>query len=331
MINLALEKRPVDVVAEIAERFDEAELKAAVADGRLAEWLFDRFEDEIADRVKALGGDTGGDDFTERLITALWPDPDSKEAKTARARVVAARARAVEAERQRQEAEAAKAKAEAEARAKKAEAEKLAAVLAAEQERKKAAQAKAEAERPTKKAKLASKEEASASSPAMALLQRVARSEADSHHLREARWFKIQWVNRKMDGWGIGVVFLDRNFREIGVKTSIMVDEYDAQMRPGSIVALGAAPKSAEAKQSRERGAAPRKGAAKRPCQTADATKISVNDEAVDDGEAEESVWFKAATKILADGLSSNPLQMGVRGVRAFADAALDQWWGKKK
>ena len=136
MINLVLEKQSVDDVAEIAERFDEGELKAVVADGRLVEWLIDHIEDEIAERVRALGGDINSDDFTERLITALWPDAEAAEAKKARARVAEARERAAEAERQRQEEEEAKAKADALARVRKAEAEKLAAVLAAERERK---------------------------------------------------------------------------------------------------------------------------------------------------------------------------------------------------
>lgn len=331
MINLALGKRPVDDVAEIAERFDEGELKAVVADGRLVEWLTDRFEDEIAERVKALG-DTGGDDFAERLIAALWPDPESKDAKTARDHVIATRERATEAERQRQEAAAAKAKAEAEKHAKKAEAEKLAAVLAAERERKRAAQAKAEKERRAQKAETGRKEDNSTSSRAMALLQRIARSEADSHHLREARLFKIRWVNRKMDGWGIGVVFLDRNFREIGVKTSIMVDEYDAHMRPGSIVALGAALKPTEAKTTRPRVAAARERAAKAERQRpkAEASEIPAPDEEADDdeepdnGESGGGGWGAAGVGAAIGTFLGGPPGGIVGGV-------VGRWLGKKK
>lgn len=138
MINLVLEKEAIDSVEEIAEHFAEEELKVVVADGRLVEWLSERFEDEIADCVKALGGDTDGEDFTDRLIAALWPDAKAEEAKKARDHVVATRerARAAEAERHRQaQAEAAAVRAEAERRAKEAEAERLA---AAEAERRKA-------------------------------------------------------------------------------------------------------------------------------------------------------------------------------------------------
>ncbi len=246
MINLVLEKKPVDDIAEIAERFDEGELKAAVSDGRLAEWLTERFEDEIAERVKVLGN-IGGDDFTERLIDALWPDADAKEAKTARSRVAAARERAMKEERQRQAAEAAKAKAEEEERLKKAEAAKRAAMLAAEQKRKQAAQAKAEEATHAKKAETRGKVE-KATSRAMALLRELALSEVNAHPLREARRnkllrearrFKIQWVSPRMDGCGIGVVFLDRNCRELGVQASFRVDEYDRHMmQPGRIFEL---------------------------------------------------------------------------------------------
>lgn len=146
MINLVLEKEAIDSVEEIADHFDEKELKTVVADGRLVEWLSERFEDEIADRVKALDRDTDGEDFTDRLIAALWPDAKAEEAKKARGHVVATRerARAAEAERHRQaQAEAAAVRAEAERRAKEAAAERLA---AAEAERRKA-QEEAEAAR----------------------------------------------------------------------------------------------------------------------------------------------------------------------------------------
>ena len=189
MIALFLENVRIDDMAQIAKHFDEEQLKAAVKDNSLEEWLDEGGEEAALKRVRAMGG-TGGGDFAERLIAALWPDEGSAEAQAARAHLAETRKRAAEQERRRQEREA-------------------------EEERKRAKEEKRRKEREERAAAAAARKEAEAPDEPDVITVDFLR-----HRVRkEAPWaacFKVKQIRHWAGGWILDIGLLDVKRRKKG-------------------------------------------------------------------------------------------------------------------